>query len=198
MLFASMEQPDGTFGGSAPAIAAAAAGRAFVRSFPPLLVLLPAVAAAAVSGGALGHAALPASIAWGLLAAATACSGGGTLLDQLLWRPLVSSRDRYYDCAGAWRWAAGRCCYMAAGIACSARLLLCAQCSLHAMSSPAPACAGAVGAHRGSGRGRGLPGGAAAQAAAAVGQHIWRRTGRQASQGASQRHSHSSSRCGGA
>ena len=92
MLFASMEQPDGTFGGGAPAVAAAAAGRAFVRSFPPLLVLLPAVAAAAVSGGALGHAALPASVAWGLLAAAAACSGGGAVLDQLLWRPLVSTR----------------------------------------------------------------------------------------------------------
>jgi hypothetical protein len=89
MLFASMEQPDGTFGGGAPAIAAAAAGRAFVRTFPPLLVLLPAVAAAAVSGGVLGNAALPASVAWGLLAAATACSGGGAVVDQLLWRPLV-------------------------------------------------------------------------------------------------------------
>lgn len=90
MLFASMEQPDGTFGGGTPAVAAAAAGRAFVRSFPPLLVLLPAVAAAALSGGVLGNAALPASVAWGLLVAATACSGGGAVVDQLLWRPLVS------------------------------------------------------------------------------------------------------------
>ena len=100
MLFASMEQPDGTFGGGAPAVAAAAAGRAFVRSFPPLLVLLPAVAAAAVSGGVLGNAALPASVAWGLLVAATACSGGGAVVDQLLWRPLVSLVCAEFAAAG--------------------------------------------------------------------------------------------------
>lgn len=86
MLFSSFEQQDGSFGGGA---AAASAGTLLARAGPPLLVLLPAVAGTAAAGGGLGGAELPAPLAWGVLAAALATSGSGSVLDQLLWRPKV-------------------------------------------------------------------------------------------------------------
>ena len=82
MLFSSFEQPDGSFG-------CGGMGALLARAAPPLMILLPAVAASAAAGGGLGGAELPAPLAWGVLAAALGTSGGGTVLDQLLWRPTV-------------------------------------------------------------------------------------------------------------
>lgn len=86
MLFASMEQPDGSF---APPAAAASAGSLLARAAPPLMVLLPAVAGSAAAAGGLGSSTLPSPVAWGMLAASVSISGGGSVLDQLLLRPRV-------------------------------------------------------------------------------------------------------------
>ncbi|KAL4422845.1 hypothetical protein ABPG75_009042 [Micractinium tetrahymenae] len=83
MFFSSLEQADGSLGAGA---AAAHAAGALGRMGPPLLVLLPAVAAAAGGGAALGNSAVPAPVAWGVAAAVALSSGGGTIVDQLLFR----------------------------------------------------------------------------------------------------------------
>ncbi|KAI3430545.1 hypothetical protein D9Q98_005138 [Chlorella vulgaris] len=85
VMFASMQQADGSIGVTGAAAAAAVGW----RMMGPLLVLLPAVVVCAVAGGLLGDSAVPGPVAWGVVAAAALSWGGGTLVDQMLWRPQV-------------------------------------------------------------------------------------------------------------